>query len=244
MRRFFVDPDRIAGGKALITDHEARHLRLVLRIRPGVQIDLFDGAGRIYQAEITRVGKSVVEARIISCREIANEPPFLSLGLALLKGKKMDLVIQKATELGVTDIYPVRTQNCAVQAPSANQHLRWQRIAQEACKQCGRPNPLICRPYLDFPEFLARTRQVSAKIMLWENEKSRHINYLADLTPLKSLLLLIGPEGGFQNNELELAVEYGFISTSLGPRILRAETAAITAISISQFLLGNLEKEN
>lgn len=242
MRRFFVNPDSIAGDKALITDQEARHLRLVLRIKPGVQIDLFDGAGRIYRAETTKVGKSTVEVRILTCREIASKPPFLSLGLALLKGKKMDLVIQKATELGVHAVYPVSTQNCAVPPPAANQLSRWQRIAHEACKQCGRPTPLICQPHLNFSEFLDQARQFDAKIMLWENEGARHLDYLASLTPLKSLLLLLGPEGGFQDQELELATEHGFIAVSLGPRILRAETAAITAISISQFLLGNLGK--
>ncbi len=241
MRRFFINSSDIHGSQILISGPEARHLRLVLRINPGQLVELFDDKGKVYQAEITNVEKTV-KARIISALQAIDAPPFLTLGLCLLKPKKMDLVIQKATELGVTSIYPLISQNCAVTQPTNNQQARWQRIIHESCKQCGRPIPLALHTSQSFPNFIEYNKTFDKKIILWEDEEVNSLQHLTKAGRPKSLLLIIGPEGGFQQGEIQLAIKHNCISSTLGKRILRAETAAISAISISQFLLDNLSR--
>jgi 16S rRNA (uracil1498-N3)-methyltransferase len=239
MRRFFIDPADIHKGCATITDQEARHISMVLRLTPGITIELFDGTGMVYQAEITKISKSVVETNIVASHRHQEKPPFLSVAQALVKGKKMDLIIQKATELGITAIQPIISQNCAITEAPASQISRWQRIALESCKQCDRPTPLICQPAITLNQLLDRAEAFPTKIFFWENEAT---TTLADLTlhPTEEVLLLIGPEGGFSEEEAESAIKNGFSPVSLGPRILRAETASIAAMAIVQFLLGNL----
>jgi 16S rRNA (uracil1498-N3)-methyltransferase len=239
MRRFFIEPSDITKDCATISDQEARHISMVLRLRPGNVIELFDGSGMVYQAEITKIGKMAVETKILARHHYREQPPFLSVAQALVKGKKMDLIIQKATELGITAIMPVLTQHCAVPCPPPDQINRWQRIALEACKQCDRPTPLHCPPCTSLPELLARSDAYPTKIICWENEATVSLHDL-DLGSAANVLLLIGPEGGFSQTEAESAMAYGFTPVSLGPRILRAETAAIATMAIIQFVLGNL----
>jgi len=241
MRRVFIDKKAISGDTATIIGQEARHLGIVLRVRPGEEIELFDGTGRVYQARIKNIKKTAIETTIISTDDTGGKPPFLHLGLGLLKSKKMDLVIQKANELGVCSIFPLSSQNCAVPPPAAAQQKRWQRIILESCKQCGRPKPLACHPHLYFADFVEQCGRFDHKIVLWEKEKGRSLKHLAKHPQPRAVLLLIGPEGGFQDTEIDLAAKYNFTTATLGTRILRAETAAISAISISQFLLGNLD---
>ncbi len=242
MRRFFIDPSHITKDSATITDQEARHIGMVLRLRPGNTIELFDGSGRVYQAEITKIGKSTVETKILAHHHHREQPPFLSVAQSLVKGKKMDLIIQKATELGIQAILPVLSQNCAITCPAPDQIHRWQRIALEACKQCERPTPMHCSPCIDLPQLLARADEYATKIICWENETTATLHDL-DLGGAENVLLLIGPEGGFSASEAEKAIAAGFIPVNLGPRILRAETAAIATMAIVQFLLGNLARK-
>lgn len=241
MRRFFIDPANITKDCGLITEQEARHIALALRLKPGQAIELFDGQGMVYQAEITAVRKSTVDTRILSCRRHHEGPPFLSLAQALVKGSKFDLIVQKATELGISAIQPLVCQHCDVKSASASQLSRWQRIVHEACKQCGRPTPLLCQPAVTLPHLLSHSQEVTAKIIFWENESTTTLHDL-DLRAAERVLLLIGPEGGFTRQEADSALEHGFLPVSLGPRILRAETAAMTAMAIVQFLLGNLNR--
>jgi len=242
MRRFFINPAQIQKGCGVITDQEARHISMVLRLKPGDTIELFDGEGLVYQAEITAVGKSAVETKIIGSQRHHEGPPFLSVAQALVKGNKMDLIIQKATELGVADLRPAISQYCAVTSASSNQVSRWQRIAHESCKQCDRPTPLVVHDAIPLPQLLAQTEGFSTKIICWESETTRTLHDI-DLKSAEHVLLLIGPEGGFSNPEAESAITHGFQPVSLGSRILRAETAAIAAIAILQFLLGNLKRK-
>lgn len=239
MRRFFIEPQAITKNGVTITDQEARHIGMVLRLRPGNRIELFDGSGTAYQAEITRIGKSTVECKILGSYHHHQQPPFLSVAQSVVKGKKMDLIIQKATELGIHSILPVITEYCATNRPAPDQISRWQRIALEACKQCERPTPLRCHPSLTWPEFIMGANEYSTKIICWENEDTASFHDL-DLGTAANVLLLIGPEGGFAPSEVEEAIAAGFTPVSLGPRVLRAETAAIATMAIVQFLLGNL----
>lgn len=242
MRRFFIDPTTIKNNYGTLTDQEARHINTVLRLKPGCAIELFDGKGMVYQAEISRLNKTAVEAKILASQHQLESPPFLCVAQSLVKGNKMDLIIQKATELGVTALLPVISQHCAVQSTSTSQISRWQRIALESCKQCGRPTPLQCQATLPLPQLLAQSAEFSTKIILWENEATTMLNNLPSLHSVERVLLLIGPEGGFSAQEAASAISQGFMPVSLGRRTLRAETAALAAMAIFQFLLGNLKR--
>lgn len=243
MRRFFIDPANLSKGCATITDQEARHIGMALRLKPGNTVELFDGSGMVYQAEITRIGKTSVETRVLASHRHHESPPFLSVAQALIKGKKMDLIIQKATELGITAIHPLIAQHCTVHSAPAEQISRWQRIALEACKQCARPTPLLCHPCTPLAQLLKESADYETKIICWENESTTTLHDL-DLGSSENVLLLIGPEGGFSESEAECAIAAGFRPVSLGPRTLRAETAAIAVMAIVQFLLGNLTRKS
>jgi len=243
MRRFFINPNKISNTCGVITDHEARHIGMVLRMQPGNRIELFDGQGTVYQAQITAINRSTVETTILSSHRHQAYPPFLSIAQALIKGNKMDLIIQKATELGVSNLWPTTNQHSSIGSVSPHQVDRWQRIAHEACKQCDRPTPLIVHRPLPLPQVLARSANIPTKILLWENEETRTLRDI-DLKSPDHVLLLIGPEGGFSKEEVESAISSGFQPVSIGPRILRAETAAIATITLVQFLLGNLNPKS
>ena len=244
MHRFFIDPKEVHGQRATLTDQEARHASRVLRLAAGDQLTLLDGRGMIYRAEITSISTKAEETLILERQEVKPRPPFLHLGLGLLKGNKMDFVIQKATELGVDTISPFTSQHCANLAREADKAERWQRIALEACKQCGRPLPPTIEPQRDFAGLLDAAASSGQPLLLWEKEQ--HAN-LADLAPSldksRELMLFIGPEGGFSDQEIDRARAAGVSTVSLGSRILRAETAAVAGMAIVQFLLGNLDRE-
>lgn len=242
MRRFFINPTKIHNNCGVITDQEARHISQVLRLKAGTSIELFDGAGMVYHAEITAIDKSRIETKILDSQRYHNSPPFLCLAQSLVKGNKMDLIVQKATELGVTEIWPVISQHCAVTSASANQIRRWQRIAHESCKQCDRPTPLLVHETVPLPDFLPQSAASATKIMLWEDEATTTLQDV-DFSSSEQVTLLIGPEGGFSKQEAESAIRHGFRTVSLGPRILRAETAALAGIAILQFLLGKLQRK-
>jgi len=247
MRRFFIDPGNIVGADAVLTGSEARHISSVLRLAPGTTITLFDGSGSYYEALLTKVSPSRVEARIVSITPyidaISGNHPALHLGVGLLKGKKMDLIVQKITELGLASLHPFRSEYCAAPDAAADRLARWQKIALEACKQCNRPKPPDLLAVKDFREllFLSGKEKHDLKLIFWEEEGQKPLRQaLAPLHSIQSALALVGPEGGFSAAEVENAVAAGYEPVSLGPRILRAETAVIAAVSIIQYELGNL----
>lgn len=241
MRRFFIDQKSLTGDIATIYDQEARHISTVLRLKPGNAIELFDGNGRVYQAEITVVSKSAITTKIVDSRCHQEEAPFLNMAQALVKGKKMDLIIQKATELGVSTFQPVISQHCDTKTITDSQIDRWQRISLEACKQCNRPTPMFFHPAVTIDHFVSNADQSTTRFIFWEKASTGALAQKLT-SQVEHVSMLIGPEGGFAEAEVRSAIQQGFIPTTLGPRILRAETAAIAAISIIQFLLGNLTK--
>ncbi len=242
MRRFFIDPATVSDATATITGDEAHHICDVLRLKPGTAVELFDGNGNIHQARIQQIGKGRVDVAILATHKDSGSASRLAIGVALLTGKKMDLVIQKATELGVDAVYPYVSRHCSIKEKNANKEERWQRIIMEACKQCNRPTAPECAPVCDFSDLLATGATYSDRIIFWEQERTRTLQDLfpAAAPPRGATLALFGPEGGFSNDEISRAVAAGFAPTSLGSRILRAETAVIGGSSILQFLLGNL----
>lgn len=249
MHRFFIDPTDLTDTRGVLTGAEAHHLISVLRLKVGSPIQLFDGLGRTYAAEVKKISKGMVEAAILSmAEEPVTEKAALHLGLALLKGKKMDFIMQKATELGVAGLHPfIATFSNARPMDAlreAKRLERWQKIIREACKQCNRPQPPTCNPVVDFDTLLEEASEADydRKLLFWEGERSQGLQGIVQVPDQPcSVMILIGPEGGFSSEEAEQAKAAGFQPVTLGKTILRAETAAITAIAILQHLLGNLE---
>ncbi len=239
MRRFFYEPAQEAAGYILIKGAEAHHIRTVLRLRLGEKAELLDGVGGVVYSRIDQINSDSVSFRILSRRQEPENCRPLTLVMALLKGKKMDMIVQKATELGVHRFVPVITHYCEAQSRDSQMLPRWQRIMLEACKQCGRPwlmqiNEPASLHQLNIPA-------ESLKVMPWEKETACSFSTLNIETETRQpALLLIGPEGGFHSEEVEYARGCGFKTVSLGPRILRAETAALTATVLIQHCLGSL----
>ncbi len=237
MRRFFYDPAQESDGHLLIEGAEAHHISTVLRLRLGETAELLDGAGQVLTGQIERISAESVLFRILSRRLEPKGHSSLTLAAALLKGKKMDMLVQKATELGAHHFIPVITRYCEPQGRDKHAAERWQRIMLEACKQCGRP--WLMRISAPLPLHDLDILADSLKIMPWEKESTCSFADIA-MQAGQSALLLIGPEGGFHPEEVEYARSCGFRTVSLGPRTLRAETAALTAAVLVQHGLGNL----
>ncbi len=244
MARFFLPRRAIRDGWAELTGREFHHLRHVLRLCPGDRVCLFDGEGGTYRGVVEHFSPSAAYIRLLDT-SLASPPPFsLILAQGLLKGPKMDLVIEKATELGVRHIVPfLSSQTTAALPPNRKEErlARWQRISLSAAKQSGRSDlPQIREPVLfrDLPSLFS---QDLPKLLFWEKEEQTLLKDIVPcLPPPPALLLAIGPEGGFSLEEVHLAREWGFLLVGLGRRILRAETASIAAVALCQFLWGDL----
>ena len=245
MRRFFFNPAERIGEMVILSDYESHHILSVLRLSAGMQVELFDGQGGIHQAELLEIGGRM-RARIISSSHDQDGLGIpLFVGQGVLKGKNMDTVVQKCTELGVACLTPVISSRCQGRPEPArekNKHLRWLRIVEEACKQCGRSRPMELLEAADFLENIASPGEDPAglKILFWEEERDVHIQDLLPLRDVGKVHILLGPEGGFTRQEVAGARDAGWRTVSLGRRILRAETATLASVAILQHLLGAL----
>ncbi|MBO8159151.1 16S rRNA (uracil(1498)-N(3))-methyltransferase [Thermosyntropha sp.] len=246
MHRFFVKRENVKGDKAFIEKDESHHIEKVLRLKPGDKIILFDGRGTEYHAVLEKKVNNQLVALIQEICEINNEPPLkVNLVQGIPKGDKMDLVIQKAVELGVASIYPVVTTRTVVKLArdkAVKKAARWQDIAIEACKQCRRNIIPEVKPVAAFSDILEIIGENWA-IMLYEKEENARLkNILREKkgTGEQEVFLLVGPEGGFAPHEAKLAQEKGIFLAGLGPRVLRTETAGIAGLSIILYELGDL----
>ncbi len=242
LRRFFINPTDITGETAQLRGPEAHHLRTVLRLTPGDPITFFDGTGARYQARIEQILKDRVTATIVEHTQDLPPKVRLYLGQALLKGQKMDLILQKATELGIDAIWPFSSEHGIHKPQREAQMERWQRIVLEACKQCDRAkSPEIHAPR-EVTDLMTQPPPCDVRLIFWEHESQQSLDEVlaGQAKDCRSVFFLLGPEGGFSESEVACAQEEGFIPVSLGPRILRAETATIAATAILQFTLGNL----
>lgn len=244
MRRFFFDPTLRDGDRVFLSEEESHHIAKVLRLKAGDIIEILDGLGAVFQAVITTVGRQV-EARIeeIMTREVSEGKP-VWVWQAILKGEKMDTVVQKCTELGVTGLIPYQSSRCQGkfdQVQGRKKHQRWQRIGLEACKQCRRLHTMQIDAPTSFTESLRKNSADTAlRLLFWEEEKTTRLGEIPGIAQAPSLDLMLGPEGGFTREEVDLARLSGWRTVSLGNRILRAETATLSAVSLVQFLAGNL----
>jgi len=245
MPRFFVSKRDIQGKKGTVTGPELEHLRKVLRLRPGDRVTLFDDEGWEHEGIILSYSAQAGEVKILSSHQPARESPLqVTLAQALGKGEKMDLVVEKATELGVTTLAPFLSSYTVPRLDRQKiekRRARWQKIALSAAKQSGRTRIPEILDLGDFEALVRRPWPCELKLFLWEKESLQGLAQIREeKVRLDSLLLMVGPEGGFSSEEAAEAMRHGFRSVRLGRRVLRTETAALAALSIVQFLWGDI----
>ena len=244
MRRFFINPETAVDKDFLLSEQESHHLQRVLRLPAGSLLQLLDGRGNVYDAEIAELGRQV-KLTISKSRFVEQDAIPLRVCQSVLKGQKMELLIQKCTELGVKEFTPFYSERSQLKKKELSKitkkYERWQRIIEEACKQCGTPWAMKLKPLLSFEEMVVDAPQQVQKILFWEEEEiANSLHGLPLQKEEAGLQIVFGPEGGFPEEEVLLAKDKGFSILSLGTRILKAETANIAAVSIVQHLLGNM----
>jgi 16S rRNA (uracil1498-N3)-methyltransferase len=242
--RLFVDNVDVERAKGLITGPELEHLR-VLRLRPGAAVILFDSAGMEHEARIDGYTSKAAEVRIVrSYRPDRESPLDMALAQCLGKGEKMDWVVEKAVELGVRTIVPVLSSYTVPRlnpVKISKRHYRWEKIALSATKQSGRTAVPEIAEITGFTDFVRRPWRHELKLMFWEEESSQALlNLKRELPNTRSVLVFVGPEGGFADAEVRESAENGFRTVRLGKRILRTETAAIAALAVVQSLWGDM----
>lgn len=242
MRRFFVPPGAIAGREVALPPDMARRLAKVLRLQRGDHVVLADGAGRDYEVELREVSARAASAFVVGERPSPAEPSLtLVLYQSLVRPQRFDLVLEKGTEIGVSRFVPLLSGRAQVRTQAASQRAqRWRRIVTEAAEQCGRGRVPAVDPPAPFEEAVRTGRGL--RLIPWESERSQGLrSYLRALEERPATVsLIIGPEGGFAQEEVELARRAGCVPVSLGPRILRSETAGIVAAALVMHELGEM----
>jgi 16S rRNA (uracil1498-N3)-methyltransferase len=217
----------------------SQHLSRVLRMKRGDSIILFDGTGGQYPATITALGKKSVVAITADFDPVERESGLcLHLGIAISRGERMDWVVQKATELGVSAITPLRSERTEVRLSEARAEKKlrhWQQVATSACEQCGRNRLPNIQPTQNLAQWVSGV-EADTRLVLHHRASSTH----ADATSPSSIALLVGPEGGLSPDEITAAEQAQFSSLQLGPRVLRTETAPLAAIAILQARWGDM----
>lgn len=243
MPEIFLLDSQFDSRFVTIRGEKARYLVVVLRCGAGAPLTLKDNGGNIFSARIITATKKEVQVEILGKQERDRESALQITSLqGLLKGEKMDLVVQKVTELGVREIIPVVTERSQVRETRRVQ--RWRRIAEEASRQAGRNTIPVVRDIVELQK-LFLDYHVPSGIIFWEKRGIALTDVLAKFRGSHEVALFTGPEGGFSEREIETVSKNGFVTATLGKRILRAETASIAAVAIVQFALGDLGiKEN
>jgi len=267
--RIILPKEQIKGQRITLSGEKARYLISVLRCSAGDELQVFDGEGSLYKSKITGIENKKVIIDLLEKVSLNAESPLnLTLVQGILKGEKMDVVVQKATELGVKEIIPAITERSQIR--HTRKVDRWRKIAEEASRQSGRTIvPVVHKPIEyrnalcvmcdEYKKFLLTHHDLpitdyglrgfifwedgglSLKEAIKQSAVSIQHSENSQLSTLNSqLFVLVGPEGGFSKEEVSRAVSKGLIAVSLGKRILRAETAAISAVALIQFLLGDM----
>lgn len=244
MHRFYADGLGEIGSLVTLSEEDARHASRVLRMQPGDAAELFLD-GRRFSAEIAEMTAEGVTARLISELPSTEATLRITLYQGLPKAEKMELIVQKAVELGAAQVVPVAMSRCVVQLSAkdgAKKQERWQKIAREACKQSGRCQMMTVDAPIAFPALLAALKTHEAAIVPWEDARGYSLTAFHREHPeIRDLAIVIGPEGGMSADEIAQMKDCGCQSVTLGPRILRTETAGLCALSALFCLYGELE---
>ena len=244
MRRFFVLPGSVTDDHAILDQEESHHLVRVLRLQQGETVELFDGTGALYTARIEQLGKQVQVSLESKQQPVEGKQGGVTLCQGELKGGKMDFLVEKCTELGVRRFIPFSAGRSQGRLDKARLRQRQQRrmsIVKKACKQSGRLRFMRVEDEVSYGELLSLDFGSSqSKIILWEKAENSTLAEVIGKDRESSACLMIGPEGGFSDEEAEQALASGWQQVSLGDQILRAETAAISAVAIVNHLLGRM----
>lgn len=242
-RRLPVAPGTLSAGRRVVTGDDYRYLFRALRLAVGDALELFDGAGWCAEAQVIAVSAERAELEVAAPRPATAEPALVVTALiALIKGERLDWCVQKLTELGVSRVVPVQAARSVVKLAGDRAHKRHQRlesIARDAARQCGRAAVPVIESVSPLAPALAAC-DAALRLVLDESDRRLGLRERLAGGRFGSIALLVGPEGGFAPEELSAAHSAGFESVGLGPRILRAETAAIAAVAAVLFACGDL----
>ena len=243
MHRFYAEPG-VSGPNVPLCEEDARHASRVLRMKLGESCEMFVD-GKRYEAEISAMGENGVQALLL--RELPSTEAKLRITLyqGLPKADKMELIVQKSVELGACAVVPVAMSRCVVQLDQKDgrkKQERWQKIAREACKQSGRCEMMQVSEPISFKQLLAKLPQHQAAIVPWEDARGYSLTRFHEEHPdVTDLAIVIGPEGGMSEEEIARMKDASCRSVTLGPRILRTETAGLCAMSALLCLYGDME---
>jgi 16S rRNA (uracil1498-N3)-methyltransferase len=245
MARFFLPKERIQDQRGTVIGDELAHLRKVLRLEPGDRFIVFDDTGWEHEAVVCSFSAHQGDIEILRSYQAERESALqMTLAVGLTKGEKMDFVVEKATELGVLNIVPFTSTYTVPKLDDRKAQARterWKKIVVSAAKQSGRTRLPKVYTLCEFREFVKQPWGDTLKLFFWEREGQQTLKQVHDSQPdARAVLLVVGPEGGFSFAEADMAQQHGFRSVQLGPRILRAETAAVAALSLVQLLWGDL----
>ena len=243
MYQFFVEPERIGSEQAIITGPDVNHIRNVLRMKPGEAVRISDGSGSCYDGIIDTLQNDEIVVRLSGEKIESTELPVETvLFQGLHKSDKMELIIQKNTELGISAIVPVSTSRAVVkldEKKADSKVKRWNGIAEAAAKQSKRTLIPEIRPVMSFKQALIEASAFDIKLMPYENAEGMAFTRkcISEIKPGARVAIFIGPEGGFSEEEVEAASEAGFVPITLGRRILRTETAGMSVLSMLVYAL-------
>ena len=246
MRRFFIDKIPFHTDLILMPVREAAHITKVLRMKKGDKLILFDGKGKEFESTIEKIfHKELWVRRNKSISPTLPSPLKICLAQALVKAPALDYLLQKTTELGVSDIHLLHSERTVVKINLDNlgkKMIRWQEILRSACRQCGRTVLPDLKTPVSFEDSVTNAVQENTLcLILWENEEKTDLKTLLRSMPqAPQVFAMVGPEGGFTTDEINFAKKSGFKLISLGKRILRSETAAIALLSVLQYEWGDL----
>lgn len=250
MPKFFIKESNVSLNQIVITGDDVNHIKNVLRLKQEDTIILSDGCGKDYIVKIDTFESDAIKTTILESKSNNTEPPIeITLFQGIPKSDKMDFIIQKSVELGVKKIVPVMTERTIIRFENHKDKVkkvdRWQKIVLEAAKQCNRGMiPTVEYP-VSFNECLELAKEADLGIIPYEKEMENGLkNHLKNhlKNSIHKVAVIIGPEGGFAENEIKNAVNYNIKPVTLGPRILRTETAGITVLSILMYELGDVGK--
>ena len=241
MKRFAIHKNTIHGEQVVLKGSDVHHIRDVLRYKEGDTLCLFDSNQKEYQARIISISSKEIIFQIDDHRLTNTESKLkITLAQSMVKERKMDTIIRQATELGIYSFIPFYSERSIPKYKSdriQNRHQRWQKIVYEAIKQCRRTITPFIHPPMEFSQ-LIQTTSYSNKILFWENA-SVNLSHLSSNNHIESILIIIGPEGGFSDQEATNADHSGCQLIKMGHRILKAETAAIIAVGLIQYIFGD-----
>lgn len=240
IRRFYAPPQNFSAGLVTLTEDETRHLRDVLRLKVKDDVNVFDGEGREFVCRIASIEKRSASLSIVSETDpSSSESPLdLTIAAVLLKGDKLDISIQKAVELGVNRFIPMTSIRCDVKVRGDSKRSdRWRRIALEATKQCGRARLMEIDDITAYDNVLLDGRADDTPMIHFSERDGKRFD---EMSSANKLLAFIGPEGGWDDSELEAAKTAGVLSITFGGRILKADTAAISIATILQHRFGDI----